>query len=78
MKRAIEDSDVLAAVKDWGNRTMTYVVRNRLASKGRPNLKTAHVRRQLERMERAGKVKRVPSRYATQICWSATTEGVDT
>lgn len=78
MKYVIEDSDVLAAVKEWGGRTMTYVVRNRLASKGRPKLKTEHVRRQLERMERAGAVERVPSIYATQICWSATTEGGET
>ena len=33
-------------------------------------LKTDWVRRQLERLERAGQVKRVPSVYARQICWA--------
>lgn len=58
---------------------MTYVVRNVLAMtpfrKGDPhkaayrNLDTAFIRRRLIAMEKAGKVQRVSSIYATQICW---------
>lgn len=67
---AIEDSDVLAALREWGRGSMTYVVRNRLAMRSRPQLKTEQVRRQLERMEKNGKVVRVESVYARQICWA--------
>ena len=49
---------------------MTYVIRNGLSMAGHKGLKTNWVRRQLERLERAGQVKRVPSVYARQICWA--------
>lgn len=72
MKYEISDDEMLAAISKWGERCMTYVARNVL-SKGRPNLETAQVLRQLKRLEKAGKVRRVPSSYATQLCWSSTT-----
>jgi len=62
-------------------RIMTYVVRNILASHPaghearRPaykNLGTPFIRRRLFALERAGRVERVSSSYAVQICWKAT------
>jgi hypothetical protein len=64
------DADILAAVRNWGNRSMTYVVRNMLAHSF-SDVKTPWVLRQLKRLEREGKVQRVSSSYVTQICWSA-------
>lgn len=75
------DEQILGVVASYGVGVMTYVVRNILASKPcewrkeapRPayrNLDTAFVRRRLIAMEKAGKVQRVGSNYATQLCWS--------
>lgn len=63
------DDEILAAVKMWGNRSMTYVVRNVLWSQGFRK-ETPWVLRQLKRMEKDGRVKRVPSVYAVQIKWA--------
>ena len=69
------DAEIKAQIVSWGQTQMTYVIRNGLSMAGHKGLKTAWVRRQLERLERAGEVKRVPSVYARQICW-ALAEGV--
>lgn len=63
------DEEVLAAASKWGNRAMTYVVRNVLVMEGF-SVETPWVRRQMKRLEREGKVMRVSTSYATQLCWS--------
>lgn len=65
------DDQILAAMTKWGSRSMTYVICNTLWSDGF-KVKTDWVRRQLMRLERAGRVHRVPSPYAVQICWTPT------
>ena len=64
------DADIKGQIVSWGSQQMTYVIRNGLSMVGHKGLKTEWVRRQLERMERSGEVKRVPSVYARQICWA--------
>lgn len=62
--------DVLRTLHAHGpNGIMTYVIANWLSA-GRKRVPTSKVRRALERMERAGSVKRVPSVYSRQICWA--------
>jgi Fe2+ or Zn2+ uptake regulation protein len=63
------DEQILAALRECGH-GMTYVVTNRLRRNFHP-LKTAFVLRRLKALETAGKVKRVPTDYAVQICWVA-------
>lgn len=63
------DAEILAATCKWGGRAMTYMVRNVLWTDGFRR-ETPWIRRQLMRLEREGKVVRVSSSYATQICWS--------
>lgn len=62
------DEQIIAAVTAWGNDAMTYVIANRLRSRGF-NVGTDWVLRQMKRMERAGAVKRVATSYAKQLCW---------
>lgn len=64
------DAEIKAQIMYWGSQQMTYVIRNGLSMDGHKGLKTDWVRRQLERLERAGQVKRVPSVYTRQICWA--------
>ena len=64
------DAEIKAQIMYWGSQQMTYVIRNGLSMAGRQGLKTNWVRRQLERLERAGQVKRVPSVYARPLCWA--------
>lgn len=66
----LNDSDVLAAVTGRP-RMPTYVYRNILSS-GRCHLKTASVLSRLKRMERDGKVRRVPTSYAVMLAWEPT------
>lgn len=68
------DTEIKAQILNWGSQQMTYVIRNGLAMDGHKGLKTDWGRRQLERLERAGQVKRVPSVYARQICWALADE----
>ena len=67
-QQTFSDDDLLNALRRWSNGCMTYVARNILAE-GHPNLKTATVLRRLKKLEREGKVRRVPSCYAAQLCW---------
>jgi DNA-binding MarR family transcriptional regulator len=64
------DEQILAAIRRWGNRSMTYVVRNVLWTDGF-RTETPWVLRQLKRLEKAGLVERASSSYAVQLCWSA-------
>ncbi|PUA41378.1 hypothetical protein C5U62_32150 [Pseudomonas protegens] len=64
------DAEIKAQILRWGSQEVTYVIRKGLATDGHKGLKTDWVRRQLERLERSGQVKRVPSIYARQICWA--------
>ncbi|WP_292633341.1 MULTISPECIES: hypothetical protein [unclassified Novosphingobium] len=66
------DAQILAAVGKWGNRSMTYAVRNVLQMAGF-KVETAWLLRRLKRLEREGKVVRVSSGYAIQLCWSVPT-----
>lgn len=66
----ITDEQLIAKLTEWGSNQMTYVVANSLRMDGYKGLKTDYVRRRLEKLERAGRVKRVPSIYARMICWA--------
>ncbi|WP_068089191.1 hypothetical protein [Novosphingobium rosa] len=69
--------DVLLEILGQRHDAMTYVVRNYLRSS--PYLfdvETPWVLRQMKRLERAGKVKRVSTSYAVQICWALVKEHV--
>lgn len=68
MKPKLSDDAVMAALRGWGSQAMTYVIANRLDRKW----PTSTVRRRLQGMERRGLVKRMPTSYATQICWAPT------
>lgn len=60
------DEEIIAAAS---GRKATYVIRNILSERHK-GIPTAWVLRQLKRLEKAGKVMRVPSSYAVQITWS--------
>lgn len=72
-------AQVLEALREQGDRRMTYVIRNVLAANyyrwKLKNLKTDEVRRVLEKLERGGFVERVASSYSRQICWALTPLG---
>lgn len=65
------DDQIIAALTKWGTGAMTYVAANVLRSDGH-KVTTTEVRRRLMKLERDGRVRRVPSPYAVQICWSPT------
>lgn len=76
------DAEILSVVQNTQAGLMTYVVRNILALPPRKEwgathkqqyrkLDTSFIRRRLIALEKAGKVRRVPSCYAVQICWKA-------
>ena len=65
------DEQIIEQIDVWGPDAVTYVIANRLRSKRFP-VRTAWVLRQLKRLEKAGKVERVPSIYAVQLCWRPT------
>lgn len=73
----LSQEQVLEAVWEHGRSgKMTYVLRNILAE-GRPNLPTPPILRALRRLEKAGKVERVRTSYAVQLCWAPVEEQVD-
>ncbi|WP_224262366.1 hypothetical protein [Klebsiella michiganensis] len=59
---------------------MTYQLANIITAKRgyKDHVKTPQALRFLKKMERAGKVKRVRSVYAVQICWALTELGMTT
>ena len=63
------DEQIIQVLADYGN-CMTYFVTNVLRRKYWP-LDTAYILRRLKKLEAAGKVRRVKSNYAVQICWEA-------
>lgn len=63
------DEEIIQALTAHG-RCMTYVLTNILRRKYWP-LNTAYILRRLKKLEAAGKVMRVRSSYAVQICWEA-------
>lgn len=68
LRYEIDDAEVLEVLCKRGQ-LMTYVVRNWLWD-GRPGLKTAQIRRHLERLERQGLVERHNDHpYSRQIGW---------
>lgn len=78
MTTSIREEDILKALRERPKGQMTYVVTNGLnmdRAPGSEKVTTDQVRRQLEKMERAGKVKKAPSIYARQICWAPVEEG---
>lgn len=68
--RKPSDAELLAQLRRWGNRSPTYALRNGLCMGGF-NVETPWVLRQMKRLERAGKVERVPSDWAVMLVWSA-------
>lgn len=66
MSGDLTDALVIAAIKGFGPRAMTYVIANILDRKW----PTAKIRRHLKGMERRGLVERVSTGYAAQICWA--------
>lgn len=63
------DEEILNAIKQRGS-TMTYVLRNMFW--GAYRKETPWYLRRLKKLEREGKVERVPTSYAVMICWRAT------
>jgi DNA segregation ATPase FtsK/SpoIIIE-like protein len=65
------DEQILQAMRARPGGIMTYVVRNILDMElGFRAVKTTAVLSRLKRLERAGRVKRVPSGYAVMLCWA--------
>ncbi|CZW29451.1 hypothetical protein [Enterobacter hormaechei] len=63
------DEEIIQVLTERGN-CMTYFVTNVLRQKYWP-LDTAYILRRLKTLEAGGKVRRVKSSYAVQICWEA-------
>jgi hypothetical protein len=61
------DDEIFEAIQSL-NTAMTYVIRKVLERRHR-HLQTPWVLRRLIRLEKRGKVERVPSHYERQICW---------
>lgn len=65
--------EIMDVIKGRTSGMMTYIIANTLRmnfDKYNGTLDTSTVRRALERLEKDGKVKRVRSCYARQICWA--------
>lgn len=73
MKQPPTDVEIVAAVRKWGNRPTTSIVRSVLAQQfPHAAIGTPWTLRQLKRLEREGKVQRVGSTtWKTQFVWSA-------
>ncbi len=73
--KTLTDDLILQAMRARPQQIMTYVIRNILAMEhGFTGLKTSEVLRHLKRMERAGRVRRVPTSYAVMIGWALAIE----
>lgn len=62
------DDEIVEALKGYSE-FPTYVVKNILRRK-HPTVKTDWVLRQLKRLEKAGRVLRVPGIYARELSWT--------
>lgn len=69
--RKITEEEVISVLADRGN-CMTYHLANIITSRRghKDHIKTPDALRLLKKMELSGKVKRVKSAYAVQICWA--------
>ncbi len=69
--RKLTEEEVIVVLSNRGN-CMTYHLANIITAKRgyKDHVKTPQALRLLKRMEQAGKVKRVKSSYAVQICWA--------
>ena len=69
--RKLTEEEVIAVLSDRGD-CMTYQLANIITVKRgyKDHVKTPQALRVLKRMEQSGKVKRVKSPYAVQICWA--------
>lgn len=69
--RKITEEEVISVLADRGN-CMTYHLANITTSRRgyKDHVQTPQMLRLLKKMEIAGKVKRVKSVYAVQICWA--------
>lgn len=67
----LTESEVISVLERHGN-CMTYQLANIITAKRgyKDHVKTQQALRFLKKMESAGKVKRVKSVYAVQICWA--------
>lgn len=71
--RKITEEEVLSVLAGHGN-CMTYQLANIITAKRgyKDHVKTPQALRMLKRLELIGKVERVKSVYAVQICWALT------
>lgn len=69
------EEEVISVLSDRGN-CMTYHLANIITSRRgyKDHVKTPQMLRLLKKMEATGKVKRVKSVYAVQICWALNEE----
>jgi hypothetical protein len=68
------DSEIMGVVVAESGRILpTYVIKNVLRWKW-PHVRTPWVLRRMKALEKAGKVRRTASSYATMICWAASAE----
>ncbi|EMP7085081.1 hypothetical protein REZ51_001987 [Klebsiella variicola] len=67
----LTEHEVMSVLEGHGN-CMTYQLANIITAKRgyKDHVKTPQALRFLKKMESAGKVKRVKSVYAVQICWA--------
>ncbi|HDX8712821.1 TPA: hypothetical protein RQO21_005314 [Klebsiella michiganensis] len=73
----LTEREVITALERHGN-CMTYQLANIITAKRgyKDHVKTPQALRFLKKMEQAGKVKRVRSVYAVQICWMLASQEV--
>lgn len=60
--------EILSVLRTRGQMA-TYVIRNWLSA-GYPHLKTANVMYRMRKLEAMGRVRQVPTSYATMITWA--------
>ena len=67
----ITECEVMSVLEGHGN-CMTYQLANIITAKRgyKDHVKTPQALRFMKKMEQAGKVKRVRSAYAVQLCWA--------
>jgi hypothetical protein len=74
----LTDDLIIRAMGARPSGIMTYVIRNILAMEhGFRGLKTSAILSRLKRLERAGRVRRVPTSYAVMLCWALEIETPD-
>lgn len=71
----ITECEVMSVLEGHGN-CMTYQLANIITAKRgyKDHVKTPQALHFLKKMEKAGKVKRVRSVYAVQLCWALNDE----